>query len=149
MGTIAKTVQQHMESFRLKPMRFDESMQPGWGDAVNYFHQRDILYGTAKLMVPVVVKHQTRTTAATLSPTTCGEHMQTLDVVSGQLHMAAVTSQPESSQMRLGSEKPQSHKFIRVILPGAHLEWTPIQDTKLVQPVTLYPSMKHLKLITI
>jgi len=30
MGTISKTIQHRMESFRPKPMRLDESTQPGW-----------------------------------------------------------------------------------------------------------------------
>ena len=107
MGTISKTVQQRMESFRLKRMRLDELIQPGWGDAANYLRQRDLKYGTAELKVPAVVTPRIYTTAASASTTTAGEDMQTLDIVRGQLEMPAVTSQPGSSQMRLGSEKRQ------------------------------------------
>jgi len=64
-----------------------------------------------------VVKPQMDTTAATQWPTTFGEHMQTLDIVRGQSPMTAVTSRRGSSQMGLGSEKPQSHKFIPVLSP--------------------------------
>jgi len=72
-------------------------------------------YGTAKLKVPVVVKPQIEMTAATPSLRTFRElSMQTVDIVCGQSQMLAVTPRPESSQMRLGSEKPQSHKFIPV-----------------------------------
>jgi len=39
MGTITKTVQQHMERFRQRYMKFDELTQPGWEDAANYFRQ--------------------------------------------------------------------------------------------------------------
>jgi hypothetical protein len=41
MGTITKTVQQCMERFRQKQMKFDELTQPGWKDAANYFRERD------------------------------------------------------------------------------------------------------------
>ena len=37
MGTITKTVQQRMERFRQKQMKFDELTQPGWENAVEYF----------------------------------------------------------------------------------------------------------------
>jgi hypothetical protein len=47
MGTITKTVQHHMVSFRQKQMRLDELTQPGWGDAANYFRESDMRYGTA------------------------------------------------------------------------------------------------------
>jgi hypothetical protein len=143
MGTISKTVQHHMESFRQKQMRLDELTQPGWGDAVNYFRERDMKYGTTELKVPVVVTPQIDTTAATPSLTTAGEHIQTLDMVRGQLEMPVVTSQPGSSQMRLGSEKPQSNKSIPVLSPDATIDSTPIQDAKPVEPVSFYPCMKH------
>jgi len=94
MGTISKTVQHCMESFRQMQMRLDELTQPGWGDAANYFCERDMKYRTAELKVPAVVKQQIDTTAATPSLTTCEEHMQTLEIVSGQSHMPSVTSRP-------------------------------------------------------
>jgi len=37
MGTISKTVQQRMESFRQKQTKLDELTQPGWEDAAEYF----------------------------------------------------------------------------------------------------------------
>jgi len=149
MGTITKTVQHGMESFRQKQMRLDELTQPGWGDAANYFRERDMRYGTAELMVLAVVKPQIDSTTATPSPITVGEHMQTPEIVRGQSEMPAVTSQPGSSQMRLGSEKPQSHKFIPVVLPGMATNSIPIQHVNPVEPVSFYPCMKHPKLITI
>jgi len=81
MGTITKTVQHRMESFRQKQMRLDELAQPGWGDAANYCRERDMRYGTAELMVPAVVKPQIDSTTATPSPITVGEHMQTPEIV--------------------------------------------------------------------
>jgi hypothetical protein len=65
-------VQHHMESFWQKQMRLNELTQLGWGDAANYFRERDMRYGTAELKVPAVVKPQIDTTAATPSPITAG-----------------------------------------------------------------------------
>ena len=39
MGTITKTVQQRMESFRQKQMKLDEWTQPGWEDAADNFRE--------------------------------------------------------------------------------------------------------------
>jgi hypothetical protein len=149
MGTINKTVQHHMESFQQKQMRLDELTQPGWGDAANYFRERDMRYGTAELMVPAVVKPQTDSTTATPPPITVGEHMQTPEIVRGKPEMPPVTSRPGRSQMRLGSEKPQSHIFIPVLSPGMATDSIPIQDVNPVEPVSFYPCMKDPKLITI
>ena len=59
--------------------------------------------------------------------------------------MPVVTSRPGSSQMRLGSEKPQSHKFIPVLSPGMATDLIPIQDVNPVEPVSVHPCMKHPK----
>jgi len=87
MGTISKEVLQRIGSFRQKQMRLDELTQPGWGDAANYFCARDMNYGNAEFKVPAVVNPQIDPIAATPSPTTFGEHMQTLEIVSGQSQM--------------------------------------------------------------
>jgi len=79
MATISKTVQHCMESFRQKQIRHDELTQPGKGNAANYFRERDMKYGTVEWMVLAVFQPQKDTTAATPSPTTFGEHMQTHD----------------------------------------------------------------------
>jgi len=105
--------------------------------------------GTAELLVPAVVKPQIDSTTATPSLITVGEHMQTPEIFRGQSGMPAVTSQPGSSQMRLGSEKPESHKFIPVLSPGMATDSITILDTNPVEPVSFYPSMKHPKFITI
>jgi len=143
MGTISKKVQHHKGSFRQKQMRLDELTQPGWGDPANYICERDMKYGTAKLKVLTVVNHQIDPIAATPSPTTFGEHMQTLEIVSGQSQMPAVTSRPGSSQMRLGSEKPQSHQFIPLLSPVLEPDSTPMLDTKPFEPVSIHPCIKH------
>jgi len=87
MGTITKTVQQHMERFRQKEMKVDELTQPGWEDAADYFRLRDKKYGTSILRVPAVVQLQTDDVAAPPSPTTFGEHMYSLEIVPGILQM--------------------------------------------------------------
>jgi hypothetical protein len=80
-GTITKTVQHHIENFRHNQMRLDKLTQPGWGDAANYFRERDMKYRTAELKLLAVGKPQIDTTAATPSPMTVGEHMQTPEIV--------------------------------------------------------------------
>jgi hypothetical protein len=143
MGTITKMIQHHMESFQQKLVRLDQLTQPGWGDATNYFHERDMKYGSAELKVLAVVKPQRDTTAATSSQTTVREHMQTRAIVRGQLEMLAATSRPESSQMRLGLDKPQSQKLIPVLSPSTATNSMPIQDAKPIEPLSLHPCMKH------
>jgi len=88
-------------------MRLEELTQPGWGEAANYFGVRDRKYVTAKLKVPAVVMPQTDMPAATPSPTTFEELMQTLDIDCKQPQMPALSSGLESSQIRLWLEKPQ------------------------------------------
>ena len=143
MGTISKTVQHRMESFRQKQMRLDKLTQPGWGDAVNNFCERDMKYGMTELKVPAVVTPQIDMAAVAASLTTAGENMQTPDIVRGQLEMPAVPSQPGSSQMRLGSEKRQSNKFVPVLFADTTIDSTLIQDTKPVEPISFYLCMKH------
>jgi len=112
MGTISKTVQHRMESYRQKHIRLDDLTQPELQDAVNHFWERDKKYETAELKVPAVVKPQIDTTAATPSLTTFRDYMQTLDIVRGQSPMPAVTFQQGSSQMWLGSEKLRWEIFV-------------------------------------
>jgi len=108
VGTISKTVQRCMESFRQKNMRLEELTQPGCGDIANCFRERDMKCWTAEFKVPAIFKPQIDRTAATPYPTTFGELMQTLDIVCGKEQIPTVTSRPGSSQMRLGSEKPHT-----------------------------------------
>jgi hypothetical protein len=42
MGTISNMQQHCMDSFRQKQMRLDKQIQPGWVDAADYFHERDM-----------------------------------------------------------------------------------------------------------
>jgi len=139
MDTISKTVQHCMESFRQKQMRLDELTQPGRGDAADYLRERDMKYGTTELKVLAVGKPKTDSTAATPSPTTFGELMQALDIVPGQSQMAQVTSRQGSSQMRLGSEKPQADNCIVPPMSAAAPDSLQIEIAKPVQPVSFYP----------
>jgi len=81
MSTISKTVQHCMERFWQKQMKLDELTQPGWGEAADYFHEKDKKYGMSKLKVPVVIKSQTDVVAAATPQKTFGELLQTVDIV--------------------------------------------------------------------
>jgi hypothetical protein len=78
LGTISKTEQRHMESFRQKQIKIDKLMQPGEGDAADCIRQSEMKYGMTELKVLAVGKPQTDTTAATPSPTMFGALMQAL-----------------------------------------------------------------------
>jgi len=137
MGTISKTVPHHMERSRQKQRRLDEVTQLGWGDAANYFCKRDMRYGTAEMRVLAVVKPKIDTTAATPPRATFREHIQTPDIRRGKSRIPAVSSRPGSSQMRLGSEKLQLHKFLPVHLADTAPNSTVMQDAKPGEPVSV------------
>ena len=140
MGTISKTVQHLIESFRQKQLMLDELTQPGWGKAAEYCHEGDMNYRTTELNVPAVGKPQADSTAATPSPTTFGELMQALDIVPGQSEMPQVTSRLGTSQMRQGSEKPQPDNHIVPLMPAVVTDSSPIEIAKPVQPVSFTPA---------
>jgi len=139
MGTITKTVQQRMESFRQKQMKLDELTQPGWEDAADYFRERDKKHGTAELRVPVVVQSQTDDGASAPPPTTFGELMERLDMVSGISQMPQGTSRPGSSHIRLGWVKPQSNTSISWLEPAVEPDTSPLLKAKPVEPLSFYP----------
>jgi len=138
MGTISKTVQQRMESFRQKQMKLDELTQPGWEDAADYFREQDKKYGTAKSRVPVVVQPQSDDHPLAPPPVTFGELMERLDIVPGISQMPQGTSQPGSSHIRLGSVKPQSNTTISGLEPAAEPDTLPLLNAKPVEPVSFY-----------
>jgi hypothetical protein len=96
-------------------------------------------YGTSELKIPAVGKPQEDSTAATPSLTTFGELMQALDIIPGQSQMLQVTSRQRTSQMRLGSKKPQAYNHIVPPMPAAVHDSSPIEIVKPVQPVSFYP----------
>jgi hypothetical protein len=139
LGTISKSVQHCMESFGPKQLRPDELTQVGWGDAADYFRERDTKYGTTELMILAVGKPQEDSAAATPSPTTFRELMQAVDTVPGQSQMPHVTSRQGSNQMMLGSEKPQADNDIVQPIPAAVPDSSPLQIVTPVLPTRFYP----------
>jgi len=135
MGTITKTVQQRMERFRQKQMKFDELTQPGWEDAADYFRERDKKYGTSELRVPAVVQQRTNDDAPPHPPTTFAELMESLDIIPGILEG---TSRPGSSHIWLGSVKPQSKSSIPSGEPAAEPDSSPLLKAQPVEPVSFY-----------
>jgi len=142
MGTIIKTVQPHMESFRQKQMKLDELTQPGWEDAADYFSERDKMYGTSELRVPADVQPQTNDDTPVPPPTTFGEFMESLDNVPGISQRVQGTSRPGSNHIRLGSEKPQSKLSRPSGEPAAEPNSSTLLKAKPVEPVSFYPSIE-------
>jgi len=149
MGTISKYVQRRLERFWQKQMKLDELTQPGWGDAADYFRERDMKYGTSELKVPAIIKSQTDHVAAAPSPTTFGEQLGTLDIIPGILRMPQCTSRPGSSHMRVGSARPKSPERISSIPPGAESDSSLMTYATPVQPVSAYHCILPPELITI
>jgi hypothetical protein len=141
MGTISKTVQQRMQSFRQNQMKLDELTQPGWEDAADYFRERDKKYGTAELRVPVVIQPQTDDDASAPPPTTFRQLMERLDIVPGISQMPQGTSRPGSSDIRLGSVKPQSNTTMSGLQPASEPDTLPLLKAKPVEPVSFYPGI--------
>jgi len=136
MGTITKTVQQRMESFRQKRMKLDELTQLGWEDAADYFRERDKKYGIFELRVPAVVQPQTNDDAPAPPLTTFGELMESVDIGPGISQRPQGTSRPGSSHIRLGSVKPQSKLNIPSGEPAAEPDSSMSLKAKLVEPVS-------------
>jgi hypothetical protein len=128
-----------MKSFRQRQMTVDELKQPGWGNAPDYFCERDKNYGTAKLKVPVVVQPQTDDDASAPPPTTFGELMERLEIVPGISHMPQGTFQSGSSHSRQGSVKPQSNTSISGLEPAVQPNTSPLLKAKPVELVSFYP----------
>jgi hypothetical protein len=124
MGRISKTVQHRTKRFRQKQMKLDELTQPGWGNATDYFCERDKKYVAAELRVPAVVKPQTDHDVAAPALTTFGELMESLDILPGRSQMRHVTSRPGSSHMRLGAGKPKSDTSIPGLAPATEVDVT-------------------------
>jgi len=126
MHTISNTGQHRMECLRQTQMKLEEFTPPGWGDAANYFGERNDKYGMIELEVPVAVLPQTEHNATCSGPTTFGEPMEILDSVPGKLWVLPVTSHPGSSQMRRGSRKPRTREAILSLPPAPALDLSTI-----------------------
>ena len=138
MGTIFKTVPHSMEGVRRNQMELDELRQPGWGDA-DYFRETDKKYGTTELKVLAVVQPQTADNAASSVPTSSSEPLETLDSVPGKLQMPLMTSRPASSHMWVSLRKLQMHEHILSLPPVTMPDWSQIQQSKPVEPVSFNP----------
>ena len=138
-GTLSKMVQQRMESIMPKEKRLNKLMQLGWGDMADYFCERDMTYGTAKLNVLQVVKPETDTTGATPSPKTFGLLMQTFHIIPRKSQMPQVASRPRSSPVRRGWDNRKSHNHIASLLPDLVPDLSQIVNAKPAEPVRLYP----------
>jgi hypothetical protein len=139
MGTISKTVQQRMESFRQKQMKLDELTEPGWEDAAEYFRLPDKKYGTAELRVLAVVQPGTDDDASARPATTFGQRMERIEIVAQISQMPQGTSRPGSSHIRRGSVKPQSNTSMSGLQPAAEPDTSPLLKAKPVEPVSCYP----------
>jgi len=136
MGTISKSVQRRTERWWQRQMKLDQLTRPGWGDAPDYFRERDKEYGTSELKVPAIIKFQTDHVEAAPSATTFGELLETLDIVWGILPMLQCTSRPGNSHMWVGSGKPKSPECISSILPGAESDSSLMTYAMPVQPLS-------------
>ena len=139
MGTITKTVQQRMESFRQKQMKLDKLTQLGWEDAADFFRERDKKYGTSEVRALAFVQPQTNDDALAPPPTTFGELMESLEIVPGISQRPQGTSRPGSSHIRLGSVKLQSKSIILSGEPAAEPDSSTLLKAKPVEPVSFYP----------
>jgi hypothetical protein len=102
MGTITKTVQQHMKRLRQKQKTFDKLTQPEWEDAANCFRERDKKCGTSNLRVPAFVQPEMIHAALPSPPTTFAELIESPRFVRRK---SQGTSRPGSSHIRIDSVK--------------------------------------------
>jgi len=149
MGTIAKGVQYHMERFRQKRMKLEKLMQPGWGNAADYFHESYTMYWTTEWKVPAVVQPQMADDATSSGLTIFGEPMETVDSIPGKQQMLQVSLWPGSRPMRLGLRKPQTHNHILSLPPARMPNSSPIQTSMHVKHVTFNSCISRPKIITI
>jgi len=92
-----------------------------------YFRERDKKYGMTGLSLLVVVQPHTADDAASSVPTTFSEPLETPAIVPRKLQIAQVTSQPGNRQMRLRSQKPETHARILSLLPAQMPDWSQFQ----------------------
>jgi len=134
MGTISKTVEQPVDSFRQTQMKHVELMQLCLGDAADNFHDGYKKYVMAKPMVPAVVKPQTVQDATRSALATLGELRENLDIVSGQSQIPHETLQPGCSHLRRCSRKPQSKNALHLARPTQHQFPHPLSMRSLLNP---------------
>ena len=81
-----------MSRYRPQQLKIEEFTHPGWGDAADYFRERDKKSGTTQWKAPAVVQPQMADDAALSLPTTLSEPLATLHSVPGKSQMPQVTS---------------------------------------------------------
>jgi len=139
MGTISKTAEQWMESFREMQMKLDELTQPGWEDSADYVREIHAKYSTSELQHPTFVKPQTDDDVAAPSTTSFGELMECPEIVPVMSWMPQRTSRQGSSNTKLGSGKTESDTGRASLAPAVEHESSPIQNAKTGEPVCFYP----------
>jgi len=136
MGTISKTVQQHMEMFREMQMKLDELTHPGLEDIADNFHKRDKQYGSSELKVPAIFLPQMDDDAAEPATTIFAALMESLEIVPGISQMPQGTSQPGIGHSRLGSVTPRSNTSKSSVETAAVGDTSPLLKAKTVEPVS-------------
>ena len=105
MGTISKTIQQRMESFRQKQSKIDELTQPEWGNAADYFSERDMKFWRTIFKVPPAINPQTDEVAAVPALTTFWDLITSPDIVPGTSLPPQLPCWLRRSHMKLGVGK--------------------------------------------
>jgi len=139
MGTITETVQQRLERFRQKQMKLNELTQPGWEEPAHFFCSQDNQYGTSELRVLAVVQPQTNDDALAPPPTTFGELMESLDILTGIWQTPQGTSRLGSSHNRLCSVKSEWKSSILSGEPATEPDSSMLLKAKPVEQVSFYP----------
>jgi hypothetical protein len=139
MCTIPKTVKQCIERLRQKQIKHDQLTQSGWGDAADYFCERDKRYRTTEMKVPAVVKSHMDEDVVYPKPSTFGELMESLDITPRISQMPHGSSRPSSNHLRLGTGRLQLNKCIASRPPEMEPDLWPMKITKHIEPVSLYP----------
>ena len=134
--TISAKIQQRIERFWQKQIKLDELPQPEWENTADYYHEGDEKYSTSELMVLAVIEPQMEDDTATRLPTTSGELMQCLHIVTGISEMLLGASLPGSIHIRLGLVKPQLNMGITGLEPAAEPDLSPLLKAKPVEPIS-------------
>jgi len=141
VGTMAKTVQQHIETFRQKQMKLNVLTQPGWKNAADYFRERDKKYGKSKLSVPTVIQPQTNDDALAPPSTAFGQCIESLDIVRRISQRLQWTSRLGCSHIRLGSVKPQLKSSIPSGKAAVELNSSTLLNVNQVEPEMFHPCL--------
>jgi hypothetical protein len=83
MGTNTQTIQQYSARILQKQMKVEELTELGWEDAADYFRPQDQKYGTSELRMPAGLQPQMDDNAPAPPPTSLGELLECLAIVSG------------------------------------------------------------------